>query len=97
MAASMEMPTSAPQSSGTSEGREFITVRYPSQKFQPTPFCSLEVGGVSYTTYIAPGETREEAWKRAWDFLTQQVRDSFKGLVDEYEIRHKEVKRRFGG
>lgn len=53
---------------------QIIFVQYPEQTFAPHQYNNFRVGGMSYQTFIKEGETPEDAYKRAWDFLEAMSR-----------------------
>ena len=57
--------------------REEISVYYPEQLFSPVPYMSYRCGNLWYKTIMLPGETREEAYERAFTYLRNMVAKQF--------------------
>lgn len=56
---------------------EEISVYYPEQLFSPVPYNSFRCGNLWYKTIVLPGETREDAYDRAWTYLNKLVENQF--------------------
>lgn len=54
-----------------------ISVYYPEQLFGPVPYNSFRCGGLWYKTVVQPGETQDEAYDRAWAYLSKLVQKQF--------------------
>lgn len=69
-----------------------ITAMYPEQVFTPFSYNSFRVGPIYYRTFVKPGETDEEAYQRAWDFVYAQARAQYIKVSADFYERHKGVK-----
>lgn len=56
---------------------DYISVYVGEERFSPLDYHSFGFGGFRYTTAIQPGETEEQAFTRAWDFLSKMKREKF--------------------
>lgn len=68
-----------------------ITVSYPNQKFSPYRYHNFDVGGIFYKTIVKPGETPEEAYERAWDFVDKMARDQYIKVSKAFKERYQEL------
>ncbi len=66
-----------------------ITVFAGEEKFSPVQYHSFAIGGYSYTTTIRGDETPEEAFTRAWSFLSQMKRNAFAEARADFYARLK--------
>lgn len=71
--------------------REEISVYYPEQLFSPIPYMSYRCGNLWYKTVVLPGETREEAYSRAWKYLRSMVESQFQICREEFWERHRSM------
>lgn len=69
--------------------REEISVFYPEQTFAPYPYNSFRCGNLWYKTVMLPGETREEAYDRAWAYLSAMVKKQYREAHAEFEERYR--------
>lgn len=77
----------ATQQGMTFTGEE-ISVYYPEQLFSPAPYNSFRCGNLWYKTVVMPGETKEEAYERAWKFVEQMVREQYVRTKKEFWDRY---------
>lgn len=71
--------------------REEISVYYPEQLFSPIPYMSYRCGNLWYKTVMLPGETREEAYDRAFTYLRAMVTKQFEECRREFWERQKSM------
>lgn len=71
---------------------EEITVYYPEQLFSPIPYNSFRCGNLFYRTFVQPNETTQDAYKRAWKYLTNQVREQYEEVKKDFWERQKSMK-----
>lgn len=74
--------------STTMSGPKEITVMYPEQTFSPVPYNTFKVGGIFYKTFVQPGETEEEAYERAWEFVSNLARTQYAKLYADFRERY---------
>lgn len=68
--------------------REEVSVYYPEQLFSPIPYMSYRCGNLWYKTVVLPGETREQAYDRAFSYLRDMVKKQFEECRREFWERH---------
>lgn len=68
--------------------REEISVYYPEQLFSPAPYNSFRCGNLFYKTVVLPGETREQAYERAWNFISNQVHKQYDACKADFWARY---------
>lgn len=62
-----------------------ITVYFGAEKLSPIDYAgSFELGGHHYTTTVKPGETPEEAFDRAYNFLYKKTRETFQQRLQDF-------------
>lgn len=66
---------------------EEISVYYPEQSFSPVSYHSFRCGNLFYKTVVKPGETVEEAYDRAWEFVSNQVHKQYSRVRRDFEAR----------
>lgn len=71
--------------------REEISVYYPEQLFSPIPYMSYRCGNLWYKTIILPGETREEAYDRAFTYVRGMVKKQFEICRQEFWDRERNM------
>lgn len=71
--------------------KEEVSVYYPEQLFSPVPFMSFRCGNIWYKTVVLPGETEEQAYQRAWNYVSAQVRDQFTACKQDFWDRHRDM------
>jgi hypothetical protein len=59
------------------EAGQVITVVYAAQKFSPISYQTFDVGPLSMTTSVQPGETLDQSHARAWNWLKAKAKAQF--------------------
>lgn len=67
---------------------EEISVYYPEQLFSPVPYNSFRCGNLWYKTVVKPEETVEEAYARAWEYLSKLVKEQYQQAKKDFWERH---------
>lgn len=67
---------------------EEISVYYPEQVFAPIPYNSFRCGNLWYKTIVLPGETREQAYQRAWQFVSARVKEQYAEVKKDWYERY---------
>lgn len=70
---------------------EEITVFYPEQLFGPVPYNSFRCGNLFYKTFTQPNETIEEAYERAWKFLSARVEEQYAEVKKDFWRRYESM------
>ena len=68
-----------------------ITVVWGEETFFPVMATGFRMGPYSIETEVRPGETPEQAFKRAWDFLEAQALMMFAAKRNNFQARMKQV------
>lgn len=71
-----------------SQQLEEISIYYPEQVFGPVPYNSFRVGNLWYKTFVQPGESLEDAYERAWEHLSNQVKSQYIAVRKDFWDRY---------
>lgn len=73
------------------EDSDEITVFWGAEKFSPIQYNTIEIGPFIYKTKPRPGETVEDAFKRAHDFLESIASRAFEVKKRGFKRRYREI------
>lgn len=63
---------------------EYIRVYVGEERFSPIEYHSFSIGGFGFTTQIKPGETPEQAFERAFEFLQAMKKKHFAAVRADF-------------
>lgn len=67
---------------------ETITVAFGEERFAPVQYESFTFGGIYYKTQVRQGETPEQAFDRAWNFVNECAKKQYIAKRDGFWERH---------
>ena len=68
---------------------ETITVSFGEERFAPVQYESFTFGGIYYKTQVREGETPDQAFDRAWNFVNECAKRQFVAKRDGFWDRHR--------
>jgi hypothetical protein len=68
-----------------------MTVVWPEQRFSPVEYHSFGVGPFSVVVTVRPGETPDQAFDRAWNFLAAQARKMYPSALADFLCKVREA------
>lgn len=69
---------------------EILTISYPEQVVTIAAYRNFRVGGLTLSVPVNPGESREDAFNNAWEFLRKCVKKQYADAREDYFERLKD-------